>query len=98
MPMQPLTSRVVIQLEQNLDRASRHLSVTPTIPNKLRNSRALQLLATAITPTSVTRTHQVRLRETRSLQAATQQRLSSDRFCAPHKSKNLKWTRLDIFL
>lgn len=35
MPIHPLTSRVVIVFEQDLERASRHLSVTPTIPNKL---------------------------------------------------------------
>lgn len=35
MPIHPFTSRVVIVSEQELDRASRHLSVTPTIPNKL---------------------------------------------------------------
>lgn len=38
MPMHPFTSRVVIVVEQNLERTSRHLSVTPTIPNKLHHS------------------------------------------------------------
>lgn len=41
-PTHPFTSRVVILCEQDLERASRHLSVTPTIPNKLHE----QLLST----------------------------------------------------
>jgi len=35
MPVQPLTSRVVSVVEHVCERVSRHLSVTPTIPNKL---------------------------------------------------------------
>jgi len=36
MPIHPFTSRVVILLEQDFESSSRHLSVTPTIPNKLQ--------------------------------------------------------------
>lgn len=35
MPIHPFTSSVVIVFEQDFERASKHLSVTPTIPNKL---------------------------------------------------------------
>lgn len=35
MPMHPFTSRVVRVFEQDLERASKDASVTPTIPNKL---------------------------------------------------------------
>ena len=34
-PIHPFTSRVVSLCEQDLESASKHLSVTPTIPNKL---------------------------------------------------------------
>jgi len=38
-PMQPFTSSVVRLDEQDFDKASRHASVTPTIPNKLHGCK-----------------------------------------------------------
>jgi hypothetical protein len=37
MPIHPFTSRVVMVFEHDLERASRHSSVTPIIPNKLHH-------------------------------------------------------------
>jgi len=40
MPIHPFTSRVVMLLEHDFESASKHLSVTPTIPNKLQIYRS----------------------------------------------------------
>lgn len=90
MPIQPFTSRVVSVLEQKLDSASRDLSVTPTIPNKLRNSRDMQPRAIALIPRSVTLTHHVKLRDRSLLQFAMQESPSSVRFWAPQRSRNFR--------
>lgn len=57
-PVQPLTSRLCREWEQDAAKASITLSVIPRMPCKLRTSRFLQPAARAHTPSSVNCIHQ----------------------------------------